>query len=69
MEFGHISHSLVNIIRQILRWVTDSVATETELSSLERPLTDGSDLIGDHNFRTGRADCGNDPIGWYEDDF
>ena len=69
MEFGNKSRSLINAFSHILQRVTDSVATETELSSLERPLTDGSDLIGDYNFRTGRADCGNDPIGWYEDDF
>jgi len=69
MEFGHITRSLINTFGHILQRAADSVTTETELSPLERPLADGSDLIGDHNFRTGRADCGNDPIGWYEDDF
>jgi hypothetical protein len=69
MEFGHISYSLARSVRRFLRLVADSVVTGTELSSSERPLTDGSDLIGDHNFRTGRTDCGNDPVGWYEDDF
>ncbi len=69
MEFGHITRSLISELGHILRRVANSAVNETESSPLERPLNDGSDLIGDHNFRTGRADSGNDPIGWYEDDF
>ena len=34
----------------------------------DRPQGDGSDLFGEHNFRTSRADSGSDPDGWYEDD-
>ena len=34
----------------------------------DRPQSDGSELFGEHNFRTGRADSGSDPDGWYEDD-
>jgi len=34
----------------------------------DRPQGDGSDLFGEHNFRTGRSDSGADPDGWYEDD-
>lgn len=34
----------------------------------ERSLLDGSELIGDFNFRTDRFDCGTDPGGFYEDD-
>ena len=34
----------------------------------ERSLFDGSDMIGDMNFRTHRMDCGQDPGGYYEDD-
>jgi hypothetical protein len=34
----------------------------------ERSLLDGSELIGDYNFRTDRFDCGTDPGGYYEDD-
>ena len=34
----------------------------------ERSLLEGSELIGDMNFRTDRFDCGTDPGGFYEDD-
>lgn len=34
----------------------------------ERSLLDGSELIGDFNFRTDQFDCGTDPGGYYEDD-
>lgn len=34
----------------------------------DRPLGDGSDRFGEHNFRTGRMDSGADPDGWYEED-
>ena len=33
-----------------------------------RPQLNGSDLIGEHNFRTGRPDSGADSDGWYEED-
>lgn len=34
----------------------------------DRPLGEGSDRFGEHNFRSGRMDSGTDPDGWYEDD-
>jgi hypothetical protein len=34
----------------------------------DRPLENGSDFFGDHNFRTGSMDSGSDPDGWYEED-
>ena len=34
----------------------------------DRPLGNGSDQFGEHNFRTGRLDSGSDPDGWYEED-
>lgn len=34
----------------------------------ERSLLDGSELIGDFNFRTNQFDCGTDPGGFYEGD-
>ena len=67
MKFGRISHSLANTVRQILHSVADSHVTGTESSPLERPLGDGSEMMGDYNFRTGKIDCGTDPFGWYED--
>ena len=36
--------------------------------SKERSLLEGSELIGDLNFRTDRFDCGTDPGGFYEED-
>ena len=36
--------------------------------SEDRPVGDGSDQFGEHNFRTGRMDSGADPDGWYEED-
>ena len=39
-----------------------------ENESDDRPLGDGSDRFGEHNFRTGRMDSGADPDGWYEED-
>lgn len=36
--------------------------------SVDRPLGEGSDRFGEHNFRTGRMDSGTDPDGWYEED-
>ena len=68
MKFGPISHSLANTVRQALRSVVDSLVTDTASSSAERPLSDGSELIGDYNFRTDKLDSGTDPNGWYEDD-
>ncbi len=66
MKFGHISHSLARSVRRILHLVANGVVTEP--SSSERPLSDGSEMIGDYNFRTSKMDCGTDPSGWYEDD-
>jgi hypothetical protein len=34
----------------------------------ERSLLEGSELIGDMNFRTDRFDCGTDSGGFYEED-
>lgn len=39
-----------------------------ESDDAERSLLDGSELIGDFNFRTNQFDCGTDPGGFYEDD-
>lgn len=44
------------------------LASADEPETSDRPQGDGSDLFGEHNFRTGRADSSADPDGWYEDD-
>ncbi len=36
--------------------------------SEDRPLGNGTDRFGEHNFRTGNMDSGADPNGWYEED-
>jgi hypothetical protein len=36
--------------------------------SKDRPLSEGSNLFGEYNFRTGEMDSGGDPDGWYEED-
>lgn len=44
------------------------LASTDNSETSDRPQGDGSDIFGEHNFRTGRADSGADPDGWYEDD-
>lgn len=69
---------LMNAIKWILSFIKASgvffgtiagvLASSDEPKSSDRPQGDGSDLFGEHNFRTGQADSGMDPDGWYEDD-
>lgn len=33
-----------------------------------RTQHEGTDLIGEYNFRTNKNDAGTDPYGWYEED-
>lgn len=44
------------------------LASTDDSETSDRPQGDGSDIFGEHNFRTRRADSGADPDGWYEDD-
>ncbi len=44
------------------------LASADDSETSDRPQGDGSDLIGDYNFRTSKYDNGTDPYGWYEDD-
>ena len=34
----------------------------------KRAQHEGTDLIGEYNFRTNKIDAGTDPYGWYEED-
>ena len=34
----------------------------------KRAQLEGTDLIGDYNYRTTTMDAGTDPCGWYEED-
>ena len=63
MEFGHISNTLANAVRQILRFVADSADT-----SGENQKSDNAAGGGVLNFRTDKLDDGTDPAGWYGDD-
>ncbi len=63
MEIGHISYSLARSVRQILRFVADSVET-----SSENKKSDNAAGGGVLNFRTDTLDDGTDPAGWYGDD-
>lgn len=63
------------LCRQIIKasaiffgWFFSILVSAVKPEASDRPLSDGSDMFGDYNFRTGKFDAGNDPDGWYEDD-
>ena len=65
----------VNRIAHLVRASADLIVTAVGIlfsadddESEDRPLGNGSDRFGEHNFRTGRMDSGADPDGWYEED-
>ena len=68
----------MNIIKIILSFIKAGgvflgmivgvLASTDKPETSDQPQGDGSDLFGEHNFRTGRTDSGTDPDGWYEDD-
>ena len=62
---------IANILRAsaaLLATTVGLLLSADEDESEDRPLGDGSDRFGEHNFRTGRMDSGADPDGWYEED-
>lgn len=52
----------------ILGTILGLLASTAKSETSDRPQGDGSDLFGEHNFRTERPDSGTDPDGRYEDD-
>jgi hypothetical protein len=54
---------LVSFIGSALRMLLTAPSPDEERSLLE-----GSEFIGELNFRTNQFDCGADPGGFYEDD-
>ena len=46
----------------------DFLSSASDRESEDRPLANGSELLGEHNFRTGKLDAGSDSDGWYEND-
>jgi hypothetical protein len=63
-----MTYTALKFVGHAIAKVVDLMASTSELPPDDRPQTDGSELVGDHNFRTGRMDCGTDPHGLYEDD-
>lgn len=66
----NITTPIFNLLRAISTFLAMVVGflfdTDDEIEN--RPLENGSDFFGEHNFRTGRMDSGTDPDGWYEED-
>lgn len=60
--------SLIKAIGIFFGAIRGVLASTDEPETSDRPQGDGSDLFGEHNFRTGKTDSGADPDGWYEDD-
>jgi hypothetical protein len=60
--------SISDAVSRIFCSVIHSIASGFDQSVNSRPLADGSELVGDYNFRTHKMDSGADPYGWYEDD-
>lgn len=52
----------------LLGTIVGMLASDDDSETSSRPQGDGSNLFGEHNFRTGQTDSGTDPDGWYEDD-
>ena len=48
--------------------VVGALASTDDSETSDRPQSEGSDMFGDYNFRTGKFDAGTDPDGWYEED-
>ena len=65
MKIRHTISAINDFARRILRLLAEAPCDDW--SDRDRPQLDGSDLMGDYNFRTGRMDCGADPYGWYGD--
>ena len=65
------STRLTNILRGSAALLVTTVGilfSANDDESEDRPIRNGSDRFGEHNFRTGSMDSGDDPDGWYEED-
>ena len=60
--------SLVKTAYSLIREILYFFLSHNETDVTDRPQSEGSDLFGEHNFRTGNMDSGADPDGWYEED-
>lgn len=65
------SSRIVKILKASAVLSVNAVAllfANAEEKTEERPLSEGSELFGEYNFRTEKLDAGTDPYGWYEED-
>ena len=65
------STRIINVLKRSATLLLTAVGilfSADDDESEDRPLGDGSDRFGEHNFRTGSMDSGVDPDGWYEED-
>jgi len=68
MNIGKYALSTVKAIAVFFGWCMGVLISAAKPETGDRPQGDGSDLLGEYNFRTGKSDSGADPNGWYEDD-
>lgn len=61
-------HTALKFVGRSIAQLIGLFGSTCEQSLDDRPQIDGSEFVGDHNFRTDRMDCGTDAYGWYEDD-
>lgn len=67
----NIAKGVLNLLKASAALFVTAVGilfSAAEDESEDRSLENGSDLLGEHNFRTGKMDAGADPDGWYEED-
>jgi len=65
----NIATSFLNLLKASAAFLVTSVGFLFSANDGDdRTLSEGSDLFGEHNFRTGNMDSGSDPDGWYEED-
>ncbi len=67
----NIATSFLNFLKAITAFLVTAIGflfSADDDDGDERALSEGSDLLGEQNFRTGRLDAGADPDGWYEED-
>jgi len=60
--------SIVKASGAFLGTILVTLVAPNDTDSNDRSQGDGSNLFGEHNFRTGQPDSGADPDGWYEED-
>lgn len=60
--------SIVKASGAFLGTILGILSASDDADSDDRSQGDGSNLFGEHNFRTGQSDSGTDPDGWYEED-